>query len=193
MTGLDAVGSIAPNTIAFTITATIGEPESGLVPFTEWGKRSPAQRRCSPLPGLCRAGLRPDRQRRGKPRHEALKGLRRRGAVHRARSADRIDLKRFATIRSCRGWTGDQAQGPEPGRRHPTKDPAAAFAAGRTGRGARRPTNLHRVALRPRGQAAARGEARNKLEDGGKKIAEFVSFQSELRVLPPDEAAKLVQ
>ncbi|MET7247133.1 hypothetical protein ABZT49_27655, partial [Methylobacterium sp. EM32] len=33
----------------------------------------------------------------------------------------------------------------------------------------------------------------NKIEDGGKKIAEFVSFQSELRVLPPDEAGKLVQ
>ncbi len=125
-----------------------------------------------------------------KPRHEALKVYVAEARFIVPRAADRIDLKRFATIPFLSRMDPAIKHKPlSPADATPTKDPAAAFA--------RRPdrpwceapdTTCIDSRYDLEGKLPLGVKLANKLEDGGKKIAEFVSFQSELRVLPPDEA-----
>ena len=68
----------------------------------------------------------------------------------------------------------------------PSKDPAASSAnRPRTGRGATAPALCIESRYELEGKLPLGVKLANKLEEGAKKIAEYVSFQSELRVLPP--------
>jgi hypothetical protein len=171
-------------------------PENGLIPYLDWLKARPAEAQAlSPFPGYKEPDYTVTLNGVTKPRHETLKVYVAEGRFVVPRPAEAIDLKSFANL----GFV----QAMDPAIKHktidlgdvtPTKDPAAAFA--------RRPD-------RPWCEAAAACiESRydlegklplgvrlaNKLEEGSaKKIAEFVSFQSELRVLDPTEAAPLAE
>ncbi|WP_298958561.1 hypothetical protein [uncultured Methylobacterium sp.] len=188
--------ALAPNTIAFTDHRdTPSSPESGLVPFAEWGRRQPEQKAAlAPYPGYVEPEYTQTVNGVSKRRHEDLKVYVAEARFVVPRPADRIDLQRFASL----AFLGRM----DPAIRHkalapadatPTKDPAASFA--------RRPdrpwceapqTQCIESRYDLEGKLPLGVRLANKLEEGGaKKIAEFVSFQSELRVLAPDEAARL--
>lgn len=187
--------SVKPGEILFTDHRdNPSAPENGLIPYLDWLKARPAEAQAlSPYPGYKEPDYTVTLNGVTKPRHETLKVYVAEGRFVVAKPASAIDVASFANL----GFV--QAMDPaikhktlEPGDVTPTKDPAAAFA--------RRPD-------RPWCEgAAACIESRydlegklplgvrlaNKLEEGSsKKIAEYVSFQSELRRLDAAEAAPL--
>ncbi|ACA19657.1 conserved hypothetical protein [Methylobacterium sp. 4-46] len=194
LAGLDA-GGIAPNTILFTDHRdNPSSPESGLTPFAEWSRNQPVQKAIlSPYPDYVEPDYKVTVNGTTKARHEALKVYLAEARFVVPRPADRIDLKRFASL----GFLGrmDPAikhRALNPADATPTRDPAAAFARRPDRPWCAAPDTLcieSRYDLE--GKLPLGVKLANKLEEGGKKIAEFVSFQSELRVLPPEEAGKL--
>ncbi|MFE1601697.1 hypothetical protein [Methylobacterium sp. ID0610] len=194
VSGLEA-GAIAPNTIAFTDHRdNPSSPESGLTPFAEWSRTQPLQKAVlAPYPDYVEPSYTVTLNGSAKPRHEVLKVYLAEARFVVPRAPDKIDLKRFASL----AFLGRM----DPAIKHkalsaaevtPTKDPQAAFA--------RRPDRPwcgtpEALCIESRydleGKLPLGVKLANKLEEGGKKIAEFVSFQSELRALPPEEAAKL--
>ncbi|MEH3148170.1 MAG: hypothetical protein PGN34_23200 [Methylobacterium frigidaeris] len=187
---------LTPGTIAFTDHRdNPSSPESGLVPFAEWGRKRPEQKAAlAPYPGYTEPEYTQTVNGVSKHRHEDLKVYVAEARFVVPRPADRIDLQRFGSL----AFLGRM----DPAIRHkalgpadvtPTKDPAAAFA--------RRPDRPWCEAPRTQciesrydleGKLPLGVRLANKLEEGnGKKIAEFVSFQSELRVLPPEESGSL--
>nr|WP_238313113.1 hypothetical protein [Methylobacterium crusticola] len=192
--GLDPAG-LAPGTIAFTDHRDDpASPESGLVPFGEWGRRSPSQKALlAPHAAYAEPEYTATVNGVARARHEALRVYVAEARFVVPRAPDRIDLKRFSTIPFlARMDPAIRHKALAPADATPTKDPAAAFA--------RRPDRPwcaapDAVCIESRydleGKLPLGVRLANKLEDGPKKIAEFVSFQSELRVLPPEEAARL--
>ena len=173
---------------------TPSAPENGLTPYLDWVRTKPAEAAAlSPFPGYKEPDYTTTVNGVAKPRHEALKVYVAEGRFVVARPAEAIDLSALAQL----GFV--QAMDPaikhkalDPADVTPTKDPAAAFA--------RRPDRPWcepgTVCIESRydleGKLPLGVKLANKLEEGGaKKIAEFVSFQSELRTLPPDRAASL--
>jgi len=142
-----------------------------------------------PLPRLCRA----DAERHDPRRHEALQeeapGLCRGGAVpHReATGLDRSGALRVAAIRG-EDRPGDQPAHDLRGGAAPNVDPEAAYNRHPTRRwcetGVCIASHYAFEGKLPLGIRLA-----NKLEEGGKKIAEAMDFQSEIRTLPPQELA----
>ncbi|WP_407518900.1 hypothetical protein [Methylobacterium oryzisoli] len=194
VTALDA-GAIAPGTIAFTDHRdNPASPESGLVPFTEWSRTRAAEKAAlTPHPAYAEPDYPVTVNGVTKTRHEALKVYVAEARFVVPRAPERIDLKRFASLDFLgRMDPAIKHKALSPADATPTKDPAAAFA--------RRPDRpwcaaSDTLCIESRydleGKLPLGVKLANKLEEGGKKIAEFVSFQSELRVLPPEEAAKL--
>lgn len=194
VTGLGAA-AIAPDTIAFTDHRdNPSSPESGLTPFVEWSRAQPAQKAVlAPYPDYVEPDYTVTVNGTTKPRHEALKVYVAEARFVVPRPADRIDLKRFASL-AFLGRMDPQIKhrALDPADATPTKDPAAAFARRPDRPWCQAPDTLcieSRYTLE--GKLPLGVKLANKLEEGGKKIAEFVSFQSELRVLPPAEAAGL--
>ena len=169
-------------------------PENGLIPYLDWLKVRPAEAAVlAPFPGYKEPDYTVTVNGVTKPRHETLKVYVAEGRFVVARPPEAIDLQAFANL----GFV----QKMDPAIKHkaittgevtPNKDPAAAFAKRPDrpwceGAGACIESRYDLEGKLPLGVKLA-----NKLEEGGaKKIAEFVSFQSELRTLPPDRAASL--
>lgn len=187
--------SLKPGAILFTDHRDKpASPENGLVPFTDWARLRPAEAAAlTPYPGYKEPDYVTTVNGVAKPRHEALKVYVAEGRFVVARPPEAIDLSRYANL----GFV--QAMDPQikhkllaPADATPTKDPAAAFAK-RPDRPWCAPESTcieSRYDLE--GKLPLGVKLANKLEEGGaKKIAEFVSFQSELRLLPPAEAAPL--
>ncbi|WP_409567174.1 hypothetical protein [Methylobacterium sp. E-016] len=169
-------------------------PENGLTPYLDWVRTKPAEAAAlSPFPGYKEPDYTTTVNGVAKPRHETLKVYVAEGRFVVARPPEAIDLAALARL----GFV--QAMDPaikhkalDPADVTPTKDPAAAFA--------RRPDRPWcepgTVCIESRydleGKLPLGVKLANKLEEGGaKKIAEFVTFQSELRTLAPDRAAGL--
>jgi hypothetical protein len=187
--------SVKPGEILFTDHRdNPSAPENGLIPYLDWLKTRPAEAQAlSPYPGYKEPDYTVTLNGVTKPRHETLKVYVAEGRFVVAKPAGAIDLASFANL----GFV--QAMDPaikhktlEPSDVTPTKDPAAAFA--------RRPDRpwCEGVAACIESRYDLEGKLplgvrlANKLEEGSaKKIAEFVSFQSELRRLDASEAAPL--
>lgn len=171
-----------------------GPPENGLIPYLDWLKTRPAEAQAlSPYPGYKEPDYTVTLNGVTKPRHETLKVYVAEGRFVVARPAEAIDLKSFANLAFV------QAMDPaikhhvlNPADATPTKDPAASFAKRPDrpwceGAAACIESRYDLEGKLPLGVRLA-----NKLEEGSaKKIAEFVSFQSELRLLDAGQAAPL--
>lgn len=187
--------ALKPGAILFTDHRDMPTaPGNGLVPFTDWARLRPAEAAAlTPYPGYREPDYTVTVNGVSKPRHEALKVYVAEGRFVIPRPPEAIDLARYANLAFV------QAMDPairhkllSPAEATPTRDPAAAFA--------RRPDRPwcapDSTCIESRydleGKLPLGVKLANRLEEGGaKKIAEFVSFQSELRVLPPAEAAAL--
>lgn len=190
-----APAAIRPGQILFTDHRdNPSVPENGLIPYLDWLKLRPVEAAAlAPFPGYREPDYTVSVNGVSRPRHETLKVYVAEGRFVIPRPPEAIDLKGFANLAFV--------QTMDPAIKHraltvsdvtPTKDPAAAFA-GRPDRpwcedaGACIESRYDLEGKLPLGVKLA-----NKLEDGSaKKIAEFVTFQSELRVLSPDRAAAL--
>ncbi|GJD91934.1 hypothetical protein BHAOGJBA_5487 [Methylobacterium hispanicum] len=186
---------LKPGTILFSDRRDQPQnPESGLTPYLDWQRQRPAEAAAlAPFPGYKEPDYAQTVNGVTKQRHETLKVYVAEGRFVVARPPEAIDLQAFANLAFV--------QAMDPAIRHkalnpadvtPTKDPAAAFA--------RRPdrpwceagTTCIESRYDLEGKLPLGVKLANKLEEGSsKKIAEFVSFQSELRVLPPEKAATL--
>ncbi|MCJ2056985.1 hypothetical protein MKL09_10515 [Methylobacterium sp. J-048] len=169
-------------------------PENGLIPYLDWLKARPNEAAVlAPFPGYKEPDYPVTVNGVTKPRHETLKVYVAEGRFVVPRPAEAIDLQAFANL----GFV----QTMDPAIKHkvitagevtPNKDPAAAFAKRPDrpwceGAGACIESRYDLEGKLPLGVKLA-----NKLEEGSaKKIAEYVSFQSELRVLGPDQGAPL--
>ncbi len=170
-------------------------PENGLIAYNDWRKEQPAEAAAlSPFPTYAEPDYIQTVNGVAKPRHESLKVYVAQGRFVLPEPAASIDLSRYASLDFVK--TMDPAikhKALSPAEVTPTKDPEAAFA--------RRPDRpwcglANATCIESRydleGKLPLGVKLANKLELGSsKKIAEFVSFQSELRVLPPEEAAAL--
>ena len=190
-----APAAIKPGQILFTDhRENPSAPENGLIPYLDWLKVRPAEAAAlAPYPGYKEPDYTVTVNGVTKPRHETLKVYVAEGRFVVPRPAEAIDLQAFANLAFV--------QKMDPAIKHraisaadvtPNKDPAAAFAKRPDrpwceGAGACIESRYDLEGKLPLGVKLA-----NKLEEGSaKKIAEFVSFQSELRVLGPDQGAAL--
>ncbi|WP_409568185.1 hypothetical protein [Methylobacterium sp. E-066] len=194
VTALDPA-AIKPGQILFTDHRdNPTAPENGLIPYLDWLRTRPNEAAVlAPFPGYKEPDYTVTVNGVTKPRHETLKVYVAEGRFVVPRPAEAIDLQAFANL----GFV----QKMDPAIKHkaitvgevtPNKDPAAAFAK-RPDRpwceaaGACIESRYDLEGKLPLGVKLA-----NKLEEGSaKKIAEYVSFQSELRVLGPDQGAPL--
>lgn len=169
-------------------------PENGLIAYLDWVRTKPAEAAAlAPYPGYREPDYTTTVNGVAKPRHEALKVYVAEGRFVVARPPEAIDLSTFTRLAFVQ--TMDPAirhVALDPAQVTPTKDPAAAFA--------KRPDRpwcaLGTVCIESRydleGKLPLGVKLANRLEEGGaKKIAEFVSFQSELHALSPEQAAGL--
>ena len=169
-------------------------PENGLIPYLDWQKARPAEAAAlAPYPGYKEPDYTVTVNGVTKPRHETLKIYVAEGRFVVPRPPEAIDPASFANLAFV--------QKMDPAIKHravsvadvtPNKDPAAAFAKRPDrpwceGAGACIESRYDLEGKLPLGVKLA-----NKLEEGSaKKIAEYVSFQSELRVLGPDQDGPL--
>ena len=188
--------TLKPGTVLFRDSreAASANPENGLVAFEAWRKaRSAEAAALSPWPGYTEPDYPQTVNGVTKQRHETLKIYVAEGRFVVAKPASSIDLSAFATIDFLAKMDPIiRHKRLEPSDATPTKDPAAAFAKrpDRPWCGAGGTCIESRYDLE--GKLPLGVKLANKLELGSsKKVAEFVSFQSELRVLPPAEAAGL--
>ena len=171
-------------------------PGTGLVRFEDWERARPLQKQLLALhPGYVEPTVSVTVNGVTKPLQEEAAHVRRGGALRRCRSPPApIDLRRYATLPFLQKVDpGDQApaasrpadampqKDPEP-RLQPPPRPALVRGAGQPSASSRATTLEGKL---PIGIRLA-----NKLEEGGKKIAESIDFQSELRVLSAAEAAQ---
>lgn len=189
--------TLKPGTILFTDYREKGSanPESGLIAYLDWVKSRPAEAGAlAPYPGYAEPDYMATVNGVSKPRHETLKVYVAEGRFVVAKPPEAIDLSRYATLDFVSKMDGAiRHKALNPADATPTKDPQAAFA--------KRPDRpwceaANTVCLESRydleGKLPLGVKLANKLELGtSKKIAEFVSFQSELRLLPANEAASL--
>lgn len=190
-----APAALKPGTILFTDHRDEpAKPENGLVPYLEWRKLRPAEQAAlAPYPGYAEPDYLQTLNGVSKRRHETLKVYVAQGRFVVNRAPESIDLASYATL----GFVAKmdpviKHKALNPADVTPTKDPAAAFAK----RPDRPWCDVGTTCIESRydleGKLPLGVKLANRLEDGAtKKIAEFVSFQSELRTLPPAEAAAL--
>ncbi|WP_409566624.1 hypothetical protein [Methylobacterium sp. E-005] len=169
-------------------------PENGLIPYLDWQKVRPAEAAVlAPYPGYKEPDYTVTVNGVTKPRHETLKVYVAEGRFVVPRPPESIDIASYANLAFV--------QKMDPAIKHravsvadvtPNKDPAAAFAKRPDrpwceGAGACIESRYDLEGKLPLGVKLA-----NKLEEGSaKKIAEYVSFQSELRALGPDQDGPL--
>ncbi|MFG5118064.1 hypothetical protein [Methylorubrum sp. POS3] len=188
--------TLKPGTVLFRDSRETAStnPENGLIAFEAWRKARPAEAAAlSPWPNYSEPDYVQTVNGVTKQRHETLKVYVAEGRFVVAKPASAIDLSAFANLDFlARMDPVIRHKRLEPADATPTKDPAASFAKRPDrpwcgGGGSCIESRYDLEGKLPLGVKLA-----NKLELGSsKKIAEFVSFQSELRVLPPAEAAGL--
>ncbi|GLS42481.1 hypothetical protein [Methylobacterium brachythecii] len=196
---LDAsdLATLKPGTILFTDhrDKASANPENGLISYNDWVKTRPAEAAAlAPFPGYVEPDYSQTLNGVTKQRHETLKVYVAEGRFVVNKAPGTIDLSRYASLDFVSKMDGAiRHKALNPADVTPTKDPAAAFA--------KRPDRAWcdtpgAVCLESRydleGKLPLGVRLANKLELGTtKKVAEFVSFQSELRVVQPGEAAGL--
>jgi hypothetical protein len=192
---VEGTGVPPAGTILFTDGRTDPKaPETALTRFTDWARARPAEKELLALyPGYKEPDYTVTLHGTTKPRHEALHVYVAQARFTVARPADGIDLKRYTDLAFVQKMDPQIKQKAlSPADATPEKDPQAAFA--------KRPDRAWcaspgATCIESRydleGKLPLGVRLANKLEEGGKKVAEFVSFQSELRAIPAAEAASL--
>ena len=186
-----------PGTILFTDGRTDPKaPETALARFADWARTRPAETAALALyPGYKEPDYTVTLHGTTKLRHEALHVYVAQARFAVSRPADAIDLKRYADLAFVQRMDPQikhKALGPADAT--PEKDPQAAFAK-RPDRAWCAAPNATCIESRYdlEGKLPLGVRFANKLEEGGKKVAEFVSFQSELRALPRIRARDIAQ
>jgi hypothetical protein len=183
---------LKPRTIAFTDQAKdIADPITGLIRFEDWARARPLQKQLLSLyPAYVEPTINVTVHGTTKPYTEKLHVYVAEARFIVARPAASIDLTRYASLQFL--------QKADPSIKHrligaadlmPYKDPESAHNR-HPGRrwceaGGRVTCIESRYQLEGRLPIGIR--LANKLEDGGKKISEYIEFQSELRLLSPAE------
>jgi hypothetical protein len=169
-------------------------PENGLIAYLDWQKARPAEAAVlAPYPAYKEPDYTVTVNGVTKPRHETLKIYVAEGRFVVPKPPASIDVASYANLAFVQKMDpAIKHRSVTPADVTPNKDPAAAFAKRPDrpwceGAGACIESRYDLEGKLPLGVKLA-----NKLEEGSaKKIAEFVSFQSELRVLGPDQGEPL--
>lgn len=167
-----------------------GEGEGGLVRFEEWARAEPQEKRfLSLFPSYAEPTIKVSVHGIEKPYTEKLHMYVVQARFLIAKPAEAIDLKRFVSVDVLESLdpsikhqriTADQAR--------PNIDPQSAHNRRPDRRWCDAPQTLCIQSRYPlEGRLPVGIRLANKLEEGGKKIAEFMEFQTEIRVLPPQE------
>jgi hypothetical protein len=185
------VAQLKPGTIAFNEYRKdpLADPATGLIRFEDWARGRPQQKRLLSLyPGWAEPTIEVTVNGLTKPYKEKIHMYVAEARFVLNRPPAAIDLKRFATI--------GLLERIDPSIKHqpiaasaiaPLKEADAAH-----NRHPERPwcgpgTTCFASRYQLEGKIPLGIRLVNKLEDGGKKISEFMEFQSELRVLTPQE------
>ncbi|WP_414474023.1 hypothetical protein [Microvirga sp. M2] len=187
-----APARMKPGTILFSDRPAdrIADGETGLMKFEDWSRERPLQKRfLSPFPGYVEPRIMVSVHGIEKPYVEKLHMYVVETRFLIAKPADAIDLKRFVTL--------DVVEKLDPSIRHhritadqarPNIDPKSAHNRHPDRRWCEAPQSLCIESRYPlEGRLPVGIRLANKLEDGGKKISEFMEFQSEIRVIPHSE------
>lgn len=170
-------------------------PSGGLVKFEDWAKARPAERDLLALyPGYVEPTVTATVNGLPKQKLEKLTVYVARARFVVPRPPEKIDLNRFATLAFVeRMDPAIKHKVIQPAAVTPNTDPTAAYNR----RPDRKWCEAGGLCIESRygleGKLPLGVRLANKLEDGPKKIAEFVEFQSELRVVPPEAAAGLAR
>ena len=187
-----AAGEAKPGTIAFDDHRKdpLADPATGLIRFEDWARSRPVQKRLLSLyPSYAEPTIEVTVNGLTKPYKEKLHIYVAEARFVLDRAPGSLDLGRLATLNLLeRIDPAIKHQRTDPAAIGPLKDPDAAH-----NRHPDRPwcgagtlciaSRYHLEGKIPLGIRLV-----NKLEDSGKKISEYMEFQSELRVVPPREA-----
>jgi hypothetical protein len=188
-----APAQLKPATIAFADfgTNTLTDPATGLMPFEDWARARPIQQEFLTLfPGYVEPTIEVTVNGLKKPYKEKLHVYVVEARFLIPKAPDSIDLKKYLRI--------DVLKKIDPAIEHhlitadetrPHTDMASAHNRNPNRRWCEEPESLcvqSRYQLE--GKLPLGVRLANKLEDSGKKISEFIEFQTELRVLPAVEA-----
>lgn len=168
----------------------IADRETGLMKFEDWAREEPLQKRfLTPFPSYVEPHIKVSVHGIEKPYVEKLHMYVVETRFLVGKPADTIDLNRFVTLDVVeqldpsirhRRITADQAR--------PNFDPKSAHNRNPDRRWCEAPQSLCIESRYPlEGRLPVGIRLANKLEEGGKKIADFMEFQSEIRVLPQAE------
>jgi len=192
-----SVTAVAPERIkAKTILVSdhtddrIADGDTGLMRFEEWAREQPQRKRfLSLFPAYEEPRIKVSVHGIEKPYTEKLHMYVVEARFLIGKPADAIDLSRFVSLEVLeaidpsikhRRITADQAR--------PHRDPQSAHNRNPDRRWCEAPRSLCIESRYPlEGRIPVGIRLANKLEEGGKKISEFMEFQSEIRVLPPAE------
>lgn len=181
-----------PGTILFTDhhDDEIADPKTGLIKFSDWARARPVQKRLlSPFPGYEEPILRMtvNGVTRSYKRKLHLYVAEARFALDRPPSA--IDLARFVDLGTLKRMDpAIEHRAISPDEVVPNKDPKLS-AHNPNRRWCESPTPVVCIQSRYRfeGKLPSAIMLLNKLRDSGKQIADHIAFQSELRVVPPED------
>jgi hypothetical protein len=187
---------LKPGTLAFSDGSGSADADGmgGLIRFQDWARTKPVQKELLSLyPAYAEPTVTVTVNGLSRPYTEKLHMYVAEARFVLARPPDAVDLSHAATL--------DFIAGIDPAIAHhaiaaseaePQKDPALAY-----NRRPDRPWCEAQKSLCIASRYALEGKLpvgirlANKLEDGGKQIADFIAFQSELRLVPSEEAAGL--
>lgn len=192
-----SVTAVAPSqmkvgTILFSdhADAKSGDGETGLVRFEDWAREMPLEKRyLSLFPSYAEPTIKVSVHGIEKPYTEKLHMYVVQTRFLVSKPAEAVDLNRFTSLDILqtidpsikhRRITADQAR--------PNIDPQSAHNRNPARRWCEAPQSLCVESRYPlEGRLPVGIRLANKLEEGGKKISEFMEFQTEVRVLPQQE------
>ncbi|MCB5175774.1 hypothetical protein [Microvirga lenta] len=166
------------------------EADAGLVPFEQWARTKPLQKQfLSPFPDYKEPRIEVSVHGLTRPYTEKLHVYVVEARFEIAKAPNTLDLARYASL--------DMLEKLDPAIKHrritatearPNVDPASAHSRHPGRRWCEAPQSLCIESRYPlEGKLPMGIRLANKLEEGEKKISEFMEFQSELRVLQPQE------
>ncbi|NBJ13403.1 hypothetical protein [Microvirga arsenatis] len=172
----------------------LSDPGSGLIRFEDWARERPLHKQLlSPFPGYAEPTIRVSVHGIPKSYTEKLHVYVVEARFLIGKAPASVDLTRFARLETLeridpsikhRRITADQAV--------PQVDPQSAHNRHPSRRWCEVPGSLCIESRYPlEGRLPVGIRLANKLEEGGKKISEFMEFQTEIRVLPPEEIDRI--
>ncbi len=185
-----SAGPLAPRTILFTDhhNDELVDPATGLIHFSDWERSRPQQKQLlSPFPSYEEPTVTPENS--TKPRKRRLHVYVAEARFPVAKPAEAVDLARMTTFAvvqqidpSIKHWlitVADAVPNQDP--KSPNRNPSRRWCEAAD----------NPLCIESRYQFEGRLPTAillvNKIRESGKKIADFLDFQSELRLLTPDE------